>query len=60
MGDLPDWYITIRAARALGVAPWDLAERPAIWQEWGLAAESAEAKAENELRSHQERRAGNV
>lgn len=33
---------TIRAAKYLGVAPWDLAEQPACWQEWGLLFEMAE------------------
>jgi hypothetical protein len=42
---LPDWYITLRAARYLRVAPWELAAQPAIWQEWALTAESAEAAA---------------
>lgn len=42
---MPEWYITIRAARYLRVAPWDLLERPAIWQEWALTAESAESAA---------------
>jgi hypothetical protein len=35
----------LRAARYLGVAPWDLADRPVWWQEIALAAEAAEAAA---------------
>lgn len=40
---MPEWYPLIRAARYLGVPPWQLAEMPVIWQEWALMAESAEA-----------------
>ncbi|MDW8006428.1 MAG: hypothetical protein RMJ05_06885 [Thermomicrobium sp.] len=46
MGEPPAWYRVIRAARYLGVAPWELLEREAVWFTWGLAAEAAEAKAE--------------
>ena len=42
---MPEWYVLVRAARYLGVAPWDLAAQPALWREWALAAESAEAAA---------------
>lgn len=45
MGEAPPWYFTLRAAKYLGVAPWDLAERPVWWQEIALAAEAAEADA---------------
>jgi hypothetical protein len=47
MGEAPDWYLTLRAAKYLGVAPWDLAERPVWWQEIALAAEKAETAAAN-------------
>ncbi len=30
----PDYYALIKAANYLGVPPWELAERPAYWQEW--------------------------
>jgi len=42
MGVLPEWYVLLRAARYLGVAPWDLLEQPLAWREWALAAEGAE------------------
>lgn len=42
MGYIPDWYPLVRAARYLGVAPWDLYERPLIWQTWALMADKAE------------------
>jgi len=39
----------IRAARYLGVAPWDLAERPICWQDWAIAFEEDDIWAEGEL-----------
>lgn len=49
MGSLPQWYMQIRAARYLGVAPWDLVLRPLVWTEWALAAEDAENKAQADI-----------
>lgn len=37
----------IRAARYLGVAPWELAGRPKVWIAWALDAEAAEIGAQN-------------
>jgi len=48
MGECPDWYPLLKAARYMGVAPWELAERPIAWQEWALMAESAEISAANQ------------
>lgn len=45
MGYLPEWYVVIRAARYLGVAPWGLMKQPAAWLHWALAAENAEMRA---------------
>lgn len=45
MGELPSWYLLLRAARYLGVAPWELADQPVVWARWAWAAESAEATA---------------
>jgi hypothetical protein len=42
MGECPLEYRLIRAARYLGVAPWDLAKRPTYWQEWALICEKAD------------------
>lgn len=42
MGEVPDWYEMIVAARYLRVAPWELHAQPAIWKQWGLAAQAAE------------------
>jgi len=44
MGECPDWFILLRAARWLGVAPWELAERSQVWLEWALASMKAEAQ----------------
>jgi len=48
MGACPEWYPLLRAARYLGVAPWDLAEQSLAWQEWALTAEAAEHEAMRE------------
>lgn len=47
MGGVPDWYPLIRAARYLGVAPWDLARQPVWWREIALQAERAEIEGNN-------------
>ncbi len=48
-GACPPEYGLVRAARYLGVNPWDLADRPAVWRDWALEFEAAEAWAEAEL-----------
>lgn len=47
---MPSWYALIRASKYLGVAPWELAEKPAVWMHWAVEAENAEtiAKAERQ------------
>ena len=45
MGHAPSWYLLLRAAKYLGVAPWDLADKPVWWQEIALEAEGAEQAA---------------
>jgi hypothetical protein len=44
---MPDWYPNLRAAKYLGVPPWELDKDPEkrMWTEWALAAEAAEAHA---------------
>lgn len=49
MGALPDWYPLIRAARYLGVAPWELLDQSSLWLRWALTAETAENEAQAEL-----------
>lgn len=50
MGELPDWYSLITAARYLKVAPWVLAQQPIAWREWALEAQAAEAEARQAMR----------
>lgn len=45
MGEEPSWYGLLQAAKYLGVAPWDLAQRPVWWTEIALAARGAESYA---------------
>lgn len=45
MGEEPTWYPLLKAAKYLGVAPWDLAKQPMWWTEIALAARGAEAYA---------------
>lgn len=52
MGAAPDWYRTLSAARYLGVAPWDLANRSRVWTDWALTAQSAEGEAKEEIMKH--------
>lgn len=46
MGECPEWYALIRAARYLSVSPWELAEKPFVWRDWALEAEASEAEAQ--------------
>jgi hypothetical protein len=39
--------LLIRAARYLGVAPWELAEKSVFWMDAALICESAEIEAHN-------------
>lgn len=48
MGEIPDWYRTLLAAQELNVPPWELAERPLIWQEWALSARRVRYHVEKE------------
>ena len=44
---MPDWYPLMRAARYLGVPPWELLQQAGIWQTWALTAEGAESEAQD-------------
>lgn len=46
VGEVPYWYLVLRAARYLRVAPWELAEMPVYWLYLALESEAAEGKAE--------------
>ena len=45
---MPDWYPILRAARYLGVPPWELLEQSSAWMQWAITAEGAENEARNE------------
>jgi hypothetical protein len=49
---MPDWYPLIKAARYLGVAPWELLAQSVWWREKALIAESAENYARAEIEKH--------
>ena len=49
MGECPEWYDVIRAAKYLGVAPWELLAQPIHWRQWATAAEQAENEARRQL-----------
>lgn len=51
MGEIPEWYRLICAAKYLGVAPWDLHSQPVIWQSWADMAERAENSAAAQKRA---------
>lgn len=58
---VPDFYPFIRAARYLGVPPWDLAGIPEtrgcqVWMHWALAAERGENEAQAELHKRADRK----
>lgn len=46
VGALPDWYVVVRAAKYLGVPPWELAEKPTYWLEWALTAMGIDGESE--------------
>lgn len=54
---MPDWAILIRAAKYLGVAPWELLDQPqhyltwAIWHENTYANAAAQEQKRNQRRS---------
>lgn len=52
-GEIPTWYFVLRAAKYLGVAPWELADQPIFWMRVALATESAELEAEK-AREHRQ------
>ena len=48
MGYCPSWYRTIKAAKYLGVPPWELSGKPVAWQAMAEAAMEAEAHADQQ------------
>lgn len=53
MGELPDWYPLLRAAKYLRVAPWELLDQAAVWQHWALLAERVESEVQRELQDRE-------
>ena len=53
MGEAPWWYRVVRAAKFLGVAPWDLAEAPITWLHRAEATMEAEHAAQEAERRRQ-------
>jgi len=41
---MTDWYVLIRAARYLRVAPWELMEQSIFWYHKALESESIDAE----------------
>lgn len=54
-GEIPEWYLTLRAADRIGIDPTEL-EKPSKrhWIYRGLAAEAAEKEAEIARQKHNE------
>lgn len=54
----PAWYHLIQAAKYLGVAPWDLLERPQAWQGLAVSAMKSEAYAEKQKEEQEKKKRG--
>lgn len=52
MGEVPDWYPVLAAARYMQVPVWDLMEAPYVWVHRAHAAQYAENHAQ-EMKSKQ-------
>ncbi|MEO1959473.1 MAG: hypothetical protein ABGW82_00600, partial [Paracoccus sp. (in: a-proteobacteria)] len=53
MGEAPTWYRVVKAAKYLGVPPWELAQQPMAWVRMAEESQSAEAHAEAVRRKNQ-------
>lgn len=51
MGECPDWYAVIQAAKYLNVAPWELLEHSVYWRDKALKSMTAEYQAEEILKN---------
>ena len=56
---MTDWYVLMRAARYLGVAPWELLDQPVYWQHKAIESERIDAEVE-EARAEQARAEANL
>jgi len=46
LGEVPDWYVILKAAKYLGCAPWELEQAPIAWLFRALAAMEADSLAD--------------
>jgi len=51
-GRIPAWYRLLKAAKYMGVSPWDLSEKTYWWVTRAEAAMDAEERHRNHLRDH--------
>lgn len=51
-GELPETYLLVRAAKYLGVAPWELLEQPEYWLYFALEYQSVDDEVASILRKH--------
>lgn len=54
MGECPDWFTVVQAARYLGVAPWELLTKPVFWMRAALEAQAAEVREERRRNQRKE------
>ena len=54
------WYRVVRAAKYLGVAPWDLSERPQFWLSVAEEAQASEATASRARQQRSNVRGGGI
>lgn len=52
MGEPPDWYTHLQAARYLKVDPERLLEMGVYWKNWAIAAINEEAEAQKIIEAH--------
>ena len=54
---MPNFVPLMRAAKYMGVAPWDLAKQPHHYMEWALFIERAVAEADADIRRANQQKA---
>jgi hypothetical protein len=52
MGEYPFDYVVVKAAKYLGVAPWDLIKQPLFWRQRALMFMRAEASGRKQKEAH--------
>ena len=51
MGVCPDWFPVVQAAHYYGIEPWLLLDKPKVWVDWALTADSAMNEARNKAQA---------